>query len=89
MNAVPISAGAAATNGQYPIMIFHRAELDVVVVHLQQTSNAQPASASYGAAGAQTSNLEIQGRTTSKERRKFFVGAMVYAKAGDDIVEAR
>src|SRR6266446_1625256 len=32
MNAVPISAGAAATNGQYPIVIFYRAELDVVFV---------------------------------------------------------
>jgi hypothetical protein len=34
-------------------MIFDRAELDAVVVHLQQTSNAEPAFASYGAAGAQ------------------------------------
>jgi hypothetical protein len=32
MNAVPIPAGAATTNGQYPIMIFYRAELDVVFV---------------------------------------------------------
>ena len=32
MNAVPISAGAAAANGQYPIVIFYRAELDVVFV---------------------------------------------------------
>jgi hypothetical protein len=32
MNAVPIPPGAAATNGQYPIVIFDRAELDVVLV---------------------------------------------------------
>src|SRR5437870_7389267 len=32
VNAVPIPAGAAATNGQYPIVIFYRAELDVVFV---------------------------------------------------------
>ena len=30
VNAIPIPAGAAATNGQYPIVIFYRAELDVV-----------------------------------------------------------
>jgi len=35
VNAVPIPAGAAAANGQYPMVIFYRAELDVVflVVH--------------------------------------------------------
>lgn len=34
MNAVPIPAGAAAANGQYSIVIFYRAKLDVVfVVH--------------------------------------------------------
>ena len=39
MNAVPIPARAAATNGQYPIVIFDRAELDVVfiVVHNEGT----------------------------------------------------
>ena len=34
MNAVPIPARAAAANGQYPIVIFDRAELDVVFVVL-------------------------------------------------------
>src|SRR4029077_4019639 len=39
MNAVPIPPGAAATNGQYPIVIFDRAELDVVlvIVHNKRT----------------------------------------------------
>jgi hypothetical protein len=39
MNAVPIPARAAATNGQYPIVIFERTELDVVfiVVHNEGT----------------------------------------------------
>jgi hypothetical protein len=32
MNAVPISAGAATTNGQDAIVIFYRTELDVVFV---------------------------------------------------------
>jgi hypothetical protein len=36
VNAVPIPSGATATNGQYPIVIFDRAELDAVLVHLQQ-----------------------------------------------------
>ncbi len=31
MNAVPIPAGAAATNGQYSIVIFYRVELDIVL----------------------------------------------------------
>ena len=35
MNTIPIPTGAAATNGQYPTMIFHRAELDVVFVVFQ------------------------------------------------------
>jgi len=39
MNAVSIPARAAATNGQYPIVIFDRTELDVVfiVVHNEGT----------------------------------------------------
>src|SRR6266487_3240850 len=39
MNAVPIPAGSATTNGQYTIMIFYRAELDVVffVLHNKGT----------------------------------------------------
>jgi hypothetical protein len=32
MNPIPISAGAAATNGQHAIVIFYRTELDVVFV---------------------------------------------------------
>jgi hypothetical protein len=32
MNAVPISPRAASANGQYSIMIFYRAELNVVFV---------------------------------------------------------
>src|SRR5438105_13740660 len=31
VNPVPVSPGAAAANGQNPIVIFHRAELDVVL----------------------------------------------------------
>ena len=30
MNAVPVPARAAAANGQYAIVIFHRTELDLV-----------------------------------------------------------
>src|SRR6266567_3046634 len=39
MNAVPIPAGAAAANDQYPIVIFDRAELDLVfvVIHNEGT----------------------------------------------------
>jgi hypothetical protein len=38
VNAVPIPARAAATNGRYPIVIFYRIELDFVfvVVHKKQ-----------------------------------------------------
>src|SRR5438270_8151067 len=33
MNPVPIPAGASAMNGQYSIVILHRAELNVVFLH--------------------------------------------------------
>jgi hypothetical protein len=55
VNAVPIPLGAAAANGQYPIVIFYRAEFDLIcfLLHLRKTSNVQPAFATHGTAGIQ------------------------------------
>jgi hypothetical protein len=39
MNAIPIPTRAPATNGQYPVVIFDHAELDIVFLHFLQTSN--------------------------------------------------
>ena len=54
MDSIPIAPRTAAANGQYSTVIFHCAELDVVLVgfHLQQTSNAQPAFARIRRGGA-------------------------------------
>ena len=42
MNAVPIPAGAAATNGKYSIVIFYDAKLDVVfVAHTKSKSHLE------------------------------------------------
>jgi hypothetical protein len=41
MDAVPIPAGATATNGQDPIVIFDRAELDVVFVVVHKKSKLE------------------------------------------------
>ncbi len=36
MDAIPIALRAAAANGQYPVVIFHHARVDVVFVALHQ-----------------------------------------------------